>query len=77
MHKLLENYIKSISSKFRHEETSEMGYRADFEILLKGVFEAINVRRIDQDAEAKQGNKPGLVVLKHNVLMPTSSIIRN
>lgn len=54
-----------------------MGYRADFEILLKGVFEAINVRRIDQDAEAKQGNKPGLVVLKHNVLMPTSSIIRN
>lgn len=67
MRKIFENYIKSISSKFRHEETSEMGYRADFEILLKGIFESINVRRIDHDAKAKQGNKPDFVVLKHDV----------
>ncbi|GAJ19050.1 unnamed protein product, partial [marine sediment metagenome] len=37
------------SKKFSHEETSEMGYRADFEVLLKSIFETINVRRIDHD----------------------------
>ncbi len=67
MHKIFENYIKSISSKFAHEETSEMGYRTDFEILLKGIFKSINVRRIDHDAKAKQGNKPDFVVLHHDV----------
>lgn len=67
MQNIFENYIKSISSKFSHEETSEMGYRTDFEILLKGIFESINVRRIDHDAKAKQGNKPDFVVLKHDV----------
>ena len=46
MQNLFENYIQSISSKFSHEETSEMGYRADFEILLKGIFESIKVMRI-------------------------------
>ncbi len=40
MTKLFENYIHSISSKFAHAETSEMGYRTDFEILLKGIFES-------------------------------------
>lgn len=44
-----------------------MGYRTDFEILLKGIFESINVRRIDHDAKAKQGNKPDFVVLKYDV----------
>lgn len=44
-----------------------MGYRTDFEILLKGIFESINVRRIDHDAKAKQGNKPDFVVLNHDV----------
>lgn len=34
MKKLFENYIHSVSSKFAHAETSEMGYRTDFEILL-------------------------------------------
>ena len=46
MQNLFENYIQSISSKFSHEETSEMGYHADFEILLKGIFESIKVMRI-------------------------------
>jgi len=67
MQNIFENYIQSISAKFSHEETSEMGYRADFEILLKGIFEAINVRRIDHDAKAKQGNKPDFIVLNHDV----------
>ncbi|MCX6796089.1 MAG: N-6 DNA methylase [Candidatus Falkowbacteria bacterium] len=64
---IFENYIQSISSKFSHEETSEMGYRTDFEILLKGIFESINVRRVDHDAKAKQGNKPDFIVLNKDV----------
>ena len=67
MQTLFENYIQSISSKFSHKETSEMGYRADFEILLKGIFESINVKRINHDARAEQGNKPDFVVLKGDV----------
>ena len=66
MKNIFENYIQSISSKFFPEETSEMGYRTDFEILIKGIFESINVRRIDHDARAEQGNKPDFVVLNHD-----------
>ena len=44
-----------------------MGYRTDFENLLKGIFDSINVKRIDHDARAKQGNKPDFVVLKDDV----------
>lgn len=67
MDNLFTNYTKSISSKFSHKETSEMGYRTDFENLLKGIFDSINVKRIDHDARAKQGNKPDFVVLKGDV----------
>jgi predicted helicase len=67
MQNIFENYIQSISSKFLHEETSEMGYRTDFEILIKGIFESINVKRIDHDAKAQQGNKPDFVVLNHDI----------
>lgn len=67
MKKVFENYIQSISSKFSHDETSEMGYRTDFEILIKEIFESVNVRRIDHDAKARQGNKPDFIVLNHNV----------
>ena len=67
MKNIFENYIQSISSKFSYEETSEMGYRTDFEILIKGIFESINVKRIDHDARAKEGNKPDFVVLYHDV----------
>jgi len=67
MQKLFENYIQSISSKFGYKETSEMGYRTDFEILIKGIFELVNVKRIDHDARAKQGNKPDFVILKYNI----------
>ncbi|MCC7469827.1 MAG: N-6 DNA methylase [Bacteroidetes bacterium] len=67
MQNLFTNYIQSISNKFFHKETSEMGYRTDFENLLKGIFDSINVKRIDHDARAKQGNKPDFVVLKNDV----------
>ena len=67
MKKLFINYLQSITQKFAHEETSEMGYRTDFEILIKGIFESIKVKRIDHDAKAKQGNKPDFVVLKNDV----------
>ena len=67
MQNIFNNYIHSISSKFLHEETSEMGYRTDFEILIKGIFESIKVKRIDHDARAEQGNKPDFVVLNHDV----------
>lgn len=64
---ILRNYINSVSAKFAYEETSEMGYRTDFELLLKGIFETINVSRFDHDARAKQGNKPDFVVVKDDV----------
>jgi len=67
MQNIFDNYIQSISSKFTHLETSEMGYRADFEILLKGIFESINVKRVDHDPKAKQGNKPDFIVLNKDV----------
>jgi len=50
-----------------HRETSEMGYRTDFEILIQNIFESINVKRIDHDANARQGNKPDFVILKHDI----------
>jgi len=67
MQKIFDNYIQSISSKFSHLETSEMGYRADFEILLTAIFESIKVRRVDHDAKARQGNKPDFIVINKDV----------
>lgn len=67
MQNIFDNYIQSISSKFSHLETSEMGYRADFEILLKGIFELINVKRVDHDPKARQGNKPDFIVINKDV----------
>src|SRR3989338_8205281 len=67
MSNLFDKYISSISSKFTHKETSEMGYRTDFETLIKGIFESINVKRIDHDAKATKGNKPDFIVLKNDI----------
>jgi predicted helicase len=67
MQNIFNHYIQSISSKFSHLETSEMGYRTDFEILLKGIFESIKVKRVDHDAKAKQGNKPDFIVINKDV----------
>lgn len=67
MKNIFDNYTQSISSKFSHLETSEMGYRADFEILLKGIFESINVKRVDHDPKPRQGNKPDFIVINKDV----------
>lgn len=63
----IKNYLQSISKKFSYEETSEMGYRTDFENLLKEIFQSINVSRFDHDAKAIRGNKPDFVVKKNDV----------
>lgn len=58
------NYISGISSKYSHVETSEMGYRTEFEILMKEIFQEIGVKRIDHDAKSFKGNKPDYVIFK-------------
>src|SRR3990167_7808249 len=67
MQNFFTNYIQSVSNKFSHKETSEMGYRTDFENLLKGIFEAINVQPIGHDDKAKQGNKPDFIIKKNGI----------
>jgi hypothetical protein len=64
-----EKYIESISGKFSHYETSEIGYRTDFEVLLQSIFSQLNVRnlRINHDAKAQDGNKPDFAVMKNNI----------
>lgn len=64
---MFQDYIQSIAKKFSYEETTEMGYRTDFENLLKGIFESINVKRFDHDAKADNGNKPDFVVRKNGI----------
>ncbi|WKZ30797.1 MAG: N-6 DNA methylase [Candidatus Dojkabacteria bacterium] len=56
------NYLESVSRKFKNERTSEMGYRAEFEQLLKNVFEEIGVKDIGHDEKSSKGNKPDFIV---------------
>lgn len=58
-------YLNSVSKKFSHPETSEMGYRTDFEVLLKDIFQSVNNLRIDHDAKANLGNRPDFIVRNH------------
>ncbi len=67
MHSLFNDYVQSVSNKFAHKETSEMGYRTDFENLLKAIFESINVQPIGHDDKATNGNKPDFVIKKSGV----------
>ncbi|MFH1410665.1 MAG: type ISP restriction/modification enzyme, partial [Patescibacteria group bacterium] len=67
MQNLFENYNRAIASKFAHKETSEMGYRADFEKLLEGIFSTLNIKRIDHDPKSQQGNKPDFILYNHDV----------
>jgi len=64
---IFQNYLQSVATKYSHPETSEMGYRSDFEQLLKQIFSEINVKRIDHDAKAQDGNKPDFVVLQYDI----------
>lgn len=63
----IEQYIQSISSKFSHPENTEMGYRTEFELLLKRIFESVKGMRILHDSRAHQGNKPDFIVLTNDV----------
>lgn len=67
MFDIFQKYLQSISKKFSYEETTEIGYRTDFEDLLKEIFKSINVNRIDHDAKSDQGNKPDFVVRKNDI----------
>ncbi len=67
MKELFSEYINAISGKFSREQTSEMGYRKEFETLLEGVFDSLGVKEIDHDAKAKKGNKPDFAVLKNSI----------
>lgn len=62
-----DKYLQSIAQKFAYKETSELGYRTEFEIMLKEIFETINVKRIGHDDKAKGGNRPDFVIHKHNI----------
>lgn len=62
-----QKYIEKIISKFSNDQTSEYGYRTDFEILLSEMFEKINVNEIEHDSKTKEGNKPDFIVTKNNV----------
>ena len=64
---IFSDYINSVTVKYSYDETTEMGYRADFEMLLKGIFESVNIRRFDHDAKAKEGNRPDFVVKKGDI----------
>lgn len=67
MKESIEKYIQDISEKFKHAETSELGYRSDFESLLQKIFESIKYKRFNHDAKAKEGNKPDFAVLSGDV----------
>lgn len=60
-------YIQSISNKFSDPDTTEMGYRTDFENLLTNFFQKDKKYHIHHDARAIAGNKPDFVVLKDQI----------
>lgn len=67
MSDIFSNYLQSVSEKFRHKETSEIGYRTDFEQMLKKVFEGFTNIRINHDSRTVDGNKPDFIVIKNEI----------
>lgn len=67
MDEIFENYLKLISAKFSHTDTSEMGYRTEFEMLLNKVFSVIKDIRIGHDSKSKWGNKPDFIVFNKEI----------
>lgn len=68
MHNNFDKYISSVSKKFQLEQTTEMGYRTEFENLLNQLFESVkSFSGIDHDAKAFKGNKPDFVIRKNNI----------
>lgn len=65
---IFEKYLSSVSKKYQREQTSEMGYRTHFEILLNELFESVKAfSGIDHDGKAFKGNKPDFVIRKNNI----------
>lgn len=67
MKAVFETYVQSIASKYVHEDTSEMGYRTDFEILIRKLFSIMSGSRVGHDSKAKQGNKPDFIVFNKDI----------
>lgn len=67
MQNSFDTYINSVAKKFSRSETSEMGYRTDFELLLVDIFSSVKVLRIDHDAKATKGNKPDFIIRNHDI----------
>jgi predicted helicase len=63
-----DKYIRLVAKKFHLEQTSEMGYRTEFENLLNELFESVkSFSGVDHDAKAFKGNKPDFVIRKNNI----------
>jgi len=68
MQNTFDKYIRSVSKKFKLEQTSEMGYRTEFENLLNELFGSVkSFSGIDHDAKAFKGNKPDFAIRKNNI----------
>ncbi len=67
----MHEYIKNIALKFARNDVAkgrEMIYRADFENLLKEIFQADGkVTQINHDSTSDNGNKPDFVISKNGV----------
>jgi len=48
MNEIINTYIVQITSKFQRLQTSELGYRSEFESLLKSIFNYLD-QLIDRD----------------------------
>lgn len=67
----MQQYLKNIAQKFARNDVAngrEMIYRADFENLLKDIFQADGkVTQINHDSTSDNGNKPDFVISKNGV----------
>ncbi len=63
----MQDYLAKIAEKFKDPQTSEMGYRTDFENFLETIFPKDQKYHIHHDAKSVGGNKPDFVVLKNQV----------
>ena len=63
----MEEYLAKIAEKFKDPQTSEMGYRTDFENFLETIFSKSEKYHIHHDAKSVGGNKPDFVVLKNQI----------
>lgn len=63
----MQEYLLKIAQKYKDKQTSEMGYRTDFENFLETIFPKEQKYHIHHDAKAVGGNKPDFVVLKDTI----------